>query len=220
MNATPSPAATPCKVTINPATPTEISRPWLDVPSALQRFRARHPRVEVALRTAASDQLSAHVADGTLDVAFLGLPAAVPPTNVRAHALAHDRHVAVVAADHPLATRTSAVRLRRLARETFVDFLPARASGRAQTDRAFAAAGLDREVAYEVDSADLMARIVRHGLAIALLPSSFAQTLPDLVCIPVVDGPSRIEYLVWSDFNPSPATRALLDVLELDPGAA
>ncbi|MYS41380.1 LysR family transcriptional regulator, partial [Streptomyces sp. SID5998] len=36
---------------------------------------------------------------------------------------------------------------------------------------------------------------------------------PELALVPVADGPRRIEYLAWSRFNPSPATRALLDVL-------
>jgi DNA-binding transcriptional LysR family regulator len=185
----------------------------IDVPAALQRLRARHPRVEIALRMGASEELIAQVADGALDVASVGLPDGDRPQGVRAHALGRDRLVAVVAAAHPLARETT-VDLRRLAGETFVDF-PARTAGRAQSDRAFAAAGLTREVAFEVTAADLLARIVGQGLAIALLPSAFAPAPAGLVTIPVSDGPSRIEYLVWSDFNPTPATGAFLDVLGL-----
>ncbi|WP_460862817.1 hypothetical protein [Nocardiopsis coralliicola] len=34
-----------------------------------------------------------------------------------------------------------------------------------------------------------------------------------LRCIPVADGPTRVQYLAWSSFNPSPATRAFLDAV-------
>ncbi|SDJ29947.1 hypothetical protein SAMN05444695_12227 [Rhodococcus triatomae] len=47
--------------------------------------------------------------------------------------------------------------------------------------------------------------IVEQNLAVALLPSAFVPARTALVSIPVSDGPTRIEYLAWSDFNPSPA---------------
>jgi DNA-binding transcriptional LysR family regulator len=186
----------------------------VDVPAALKRFHRRHPGVEVALRTGPSNQLVKDIGDGRLDVAFLGLPIGQPPAGVRTHTLARDRHVAVVGADHPLAGRRSAVKLDRLAQETFVDF-PAGRPGRAQTDLAFATQGLSRDVPFEVDAADLMAAIVGEGLAIALLPSTFARRLAGLALIPVAHGPSRVEYLAWSEFNPGPATAAFLEILEV-----
>ncbi|MCO1654756.1 LysR family transcriptional regulator [Pseudonocardia humida] len=185
----------------------------VDLPEALQRFRARHPRVRIALRVGASDELAAQVREGGLDLAVLGLPETDRPRGVRAHELVRERLVAVVATGHPLAGRT-AVDLECLAEETFVDF-PARTPGRAQSDRAFAAAGLVRDVAFEVPTADLVARIVGRGLAVALLPAAFARDRDGLATMPVVDGPGRVEFVVWSDFNPTPATRAFLDVLEI-----
>src|SRR5699024_5641707 len=85
-----------------------------------------------------------------------------------------------------------------------------------QSDLAFTAAGLQRDVAFEAMAADLITGLVRQNLAIALLPSAFTPALPDLVTIPVDDGPTRVEYLAWSDFNPSPAASAFLDVLPRD----
>lgn len=62
-----------------------------------------------------------------------------------------------------------------------------------------------------------MTQLVSRGLGVALLPSAFIRPLaadhPRLALVPVVDGPRRLEYLAWSRFNPSPATRAMLDVL-------
>jgi DNA-binding transcriptional LysR family regulator len=68
---------------------------------------------------------------------------------------------------------------------------------------------------------ELITRLIARGLGVALLPSAFirprAADDPGLTLVPVVDGPHRVEYLVWNPFNPSPATRAMLDVLGTGP---
>lgn len=185
----------------------------VDVPAALSAFHERHPQVRVSLVMGASDSLVRTVAEGVLDVAFLGLPSDATVSGVEDHVLARDRLVAVVAPDHPL-SRAKRVRLARLAEEAFVDF-PAGTPGRAQSDQAFALAGLARDVAFEVTDAQLMARLVRQGLGIGLLPSTFVPQLPELVTIPVVGGPTRIEHLVWSSLGPSPAAKAFLGQLDV-----
>ncbi|SFP90462.1 DNA-binding transcriptional regulator, LysR family [Actinomadura madurae] len=184
----------------------------VDMPAVLQHFRQRHPEVRISLRVGGSDELTAQVASGELDVAALGLPEGDRPRGVQVRELARDRLVAVVPPTHALAGRTR-VNLDRLAEETFVDF-PAHTPGRAQSDRAFAAAGLARDVAFEVMAPDLLTRIVRQGLAIALLPSAVAGDHPGLTTIQVTNGPRRVEYLIWSEFNPSPATHAFLASLD------
>ncbi|GAA2811999.1 LysR family transcriptional regulator [Saccharopolyspora taberi] len=187
----------------------------VDVPEVLQRYRARYPDVHVSLRAGGSDELAGAVRDGELDIAFLGMPVGEKPSGVETVVLDHDQHVLVVPADHRLAG-ASRVTLRDLADEAFVDFMPG-TPARAQSDQAFAAAGLARDVAYEAGVAELITRLIARGLGVALLPSAFIRPLaagdPELALVPVVDGPHRIEYLAWSRFNPSPATRALLGVL-------
>ncbi|OLT31077.1 LysR family transcriptional regulator [Actinomadura sp. CNU-125] len=188
-----------------------------DVPGALRDFRGRYPHVRVSLRVGASEDLVEKVVQGSLDLAFLGLPTNSRPRGVAVHELARDRHVAVVAPGHPLAAETS-VDLRRLSSETFVD-LPAGTYGRAQSDLAFAAAGLERDVAFEVTSADFIDRLVGQDLGVALLPSAYAPRLTGVTTIEVTDAPGRVEYVVWSRFGRSPATSAFLDVLGIAPGA-
>ncbi|MFE5819483.1 LysR family transcriptional regulator [Streptomyces sp. NPDC056479] len=187
----------------------------VDVPDLLQRYRARYPDVHVVLRSGRSDELAAAVRDGELDIAFLGLPEGERPSGVEALVLDHDEHALVVPAGHRLAG-ASRVTLEEIAEETFVDFA-AGTPARAQSDRAFAAAGLVRDVAYEAGVVELISRLVARGLGIALLPSAYVGPLaagdPELALVRVLDGPHRLEYLVWSRFNPSPATRAMLDVL-------
>lgn len=187
----------------------------VDVPELLQRYRALHPEVRIVLRSGRSDDLVAAIRDGELDIAFLGLPEDQRPSEVETLVLDHDEHVLVVPAGHRLAG-ASRVTLRDIAEETFVDFMHG-TPARAQSDRAFAAAGLARDVAYEVGVVELITRLTARALGVALLPSAFARPLAEgdteLVLVPVVGGPRRIEVLAWSRFNPSPATRAMLDVL-------
>src|SRR5689334_23577037 len=91
----------------------------VDVPELLQRYRARHPDVRVALRSGRSDELAAAVRDGDLDIAFLGVPESEPPLGVEAVVLGHDEHVLVVPAGHRLAN-VPQVTLQEITEETFV----------------------------------------------------------------------------------------------------
>lgn len=190
----------------------------VDIPGALRDFRERYPRVRISLRVGASDELVEQVEEGALDVAFLGLPTTARPRGVAAHELARDRLVAVVAPDHPLAGE-SQVDLRRLSSEVFVD-LPAGTAGRAQSDLAFEAAGLTRDVAFEVTSADFIARLVGPGLGVAMLPTAYAPQLAGVVTIEVADAPARVEYVIWSRFSRTPAATAFLTALDITPTEA
>ncbi|MBM7169272.1 LysR family transcriptional regulator [Streptomyces sp. G44] len=187
----------------------------VDLPAVLRDYHLRYPQVRISLRVSSSERLVEQVRDGVLDAAFLGVQPGYRPQGVRDRELAHGQHVAVVAPGHPLATEDE-VELSRLVEESFVDFAEGSAA-RAQSDEAFAAAGLRREVAFEVSGVELMARMVRHGLGIALLPSTFAAELPGLRSVPVSNGPVRVERLVWSRFTPSPAAAAFLALLDAGP---
>lgn len=186
----------------------------VDIPGALRDFRQQYPRVHISLRVGASEDLIEQVKQGAADVAFLGLPTTARPQGVNARELARDQLVAVVAPDHPLA-KESAVNLQRLSSEVFVD-LPAGTAGRTQSDLAFAAAGLSRDVAFEVTTVDfMMARLVRHGLAVAMLPSTYVPQLTGVTTIEVADAPARVEFVIWSLVSRTPAAAAFLDILDI-----
>ncbi|MFD9409693.1 LysR family transcriptional regulator [Streptomyces sp. NPDC059989] len=191
----------------------------VDIPGALRDFRRQYPHVRISLRVGASDELVEQVKEGAIEVAFLGLPTTARPHGVDSRELARDRLVAAVALDHPLAQET-AVDLRRLSTEVFVD-LPADTAGRAQSDQAFSAAGLSRDVAFEVTNADYLARLVGQGLGIALLPSAYVPQLTGITTIEVTDAPARVEYVIWSRASLTPAATAFLAVLDIPamPGA-
>lgn len=181
----------------------------VDIPAALHAFRQRHPQVRIGLRVAGSEQLIDLVKAGTVDVGFLGLPLTTRPDGVDSRELTRDHLVAVVSPHHRLAAR-SEVTLADLADEPFVD-LPTGTAGRAQSDLAFAAAGVRREVAFEVTTVDLlMHRLIRENLAVALLASMYAALLTDVATVAVRDAPTRAEHLIWNSATLTPAASAFL----------
>lgn len=180
----------------------------IDIPAALSRFRAAHPQVRIQLRSGGSDTFMTAIANSEVDVAVLGLPDTAPPTGVSSRVLRRDRAVAVVSATHRLAGRRR-LALADLADEPFVDF-PEGAPGRIQTDLAFQQAGLARQVSFEAMSVELILDLVRHELAVALLPPGVVPESDRLVTIAVTAGPRRIQYLAWSSFNPTSAAQAFL----------
>ncbi|MDA0638273.1 LysR family transcriptional regulator [Nonomuraea sp. MCN248] len=183
----------------------------VDLPVALRRFHLRHRAVRITLRSGASEEMIERVRQGMMDLAFLGLPLDARPKGVRGRELARGALVAVVPPGHPLAAEDG-VELGDLADEPFVDF-PAGSAGRVQSDEAFAAAGVRREVAFEVSTPDFMARLIRQGLGIGMLPEAFVPAFPDLPVVRLSDAPARAEHLIWSRLRPSPAAAAFLTMI-------
>ena len=192
-----------------------ISTGPVDVPGLLGKFHEAHPAVLVRLRTlpGGSADLASAVADGALDLALLSLPGE-PPSGVEIRQLAQEPMALICAPGHRLAGSGSAS-VAALGDETFVDF-PVGWGTRAIVDRAFAAAGIDRQVAFEVASYDTAAGLVGNGLGIAFVPAS-AAGLDGVVRVPVTspgaDSPAlawRIQVATAVTRRPSAAARAFL----------
>lgn len=188
----------------------------VDIAAVLGAFRRSYPEVGVHVRTGGSDEFLRRIAAGELDVGFLGLAEGVTPRGVQTRELSQERLVAVLSEGHRLAGRRR-LRLKDLADEPFVDF-PEGSSGREQSDLAFDRARLRREVSLEVNTADLLTGLVRQGLGVALVAPSVAREAPGCVCIPVSDGPVRVEYLAWDSFNPSPVAQVFVDSILMPTG--
>lgn len=184
----------------------------VDVPALIVAYRAAHPAARVELQVGNSDALMVAIRRGELDAALLGLREEVQPSGVASRLLAADRLVAVFPSAHALAEAAS-VRIRDLAEMTFADF-PAGTSGRAQSDAAFAAAQVERDVAFEADSAELILGLVAAGLAVTLLaPGAVARAKADVVAVDLRQGPVRNEYVAWDAAAPRSVARAFLAVL-------
>lgn len=185
----------------------------IDVPAVLVAYRAAHPRVRVELQVGNSDVLIRRLRQDELDIALLGLRDGLDPVGVASHALSRERLVAVFPRGHELALRSS-IELEDIAGMTFADF-PAATSGRAQSDAAFTAAGLTRDVAFEADSATLILGLVESGLAVTLLaPGTVERSGFDVATAEVRGGPVRVEYLAWDIAAPRNVARAFVAVME------
>ncbi|WP_433411483.1 LysR family transcriptional regulator [Microtetraspora malaysiensis] len=184
----------------------------VNLPVALRDYRRRYPRVQITLASAGSEDLIERVRRGDVDVAFLGLPPRAEPKGVQSRRLGGGELVAVVTQDHHLTENE--VDLRSLEDEPFIDFRVG-AAGRAQSDEAFAAAGVQREVPFEVSSAEFMVDLVRQGLGVGMLPAAYAPRFSDLRMIRLRDAPTRVEHLIW-DSRPTPAATAFLELIRAD----
>ncbi len=143
----------------------------ISVPRLLAALRAEYPGIEVALEIGASTVNAEHVRRGRLDLAFVGLPAGAVPELALTPLLTEEMQL-VVAPEHPLAGRESAS-LEELGGETFADGPPEWGT-RIANERAFAVAGVRRTVAYEVADLSLTVDFVRYGLAVAIVPPTWA----------------------------------------------
>jgi DNA-binding transcriptional LysR family regulator len=148
---------------------TMLSTGPLDLPGLLGRFHRSHPGVAVRLRLSASGSagLAREMLEGRLDLALVSLPGP-PPAGLSLRPVTEE----------PLA---------QIAGEPFIDF-PLGWGNRAVVDRAFATAGLDREVPFEAADFTAVINLVRGGLGIAFLPTTVAADLgADLDVIEISD---------------------------------
>jgi DNA-binding transcriptional LysR family regulator len=182
---------------------TMVSIGTVDVPGLLGRFHATHPAVAVHLRhaPAGSAGLAAQVIAGELDLALVALPGQAP-AGLRLQPLSEEPLVLIADPRHALAGQHR-VLLAQLAEEDFVDFPPGWGN-RTVADRAFAVAGLDRNVPFEVADYGSAAALVRYGLGVAFIPVTAASEFPG-VCAVELAGPA----LTWRMSVATPTARRL-----------
>ena len=187
----------------------------VDLPALLGRFHRTHPDVtlQLTVSTRGSSGLVDALTDGRLDLALASVPGR-PPTGVHLRQLLWHPMEAVLPAGHRLAGRP-ALRIADLADEPFVDF-PIGYGNRTVVDRAFAVAGVERQVSLEVVDLTTGAGFVRHGLGVAILPRFAVPDESDLVVLPVADADLDWPLGVATSAvrPPSAAARALLGMID------
>jgi DNA-binding transcriptional LysR family regulator len=186
----------------------------VDLPATLGRFRERHPDVEIRLRQAGASVLVEDVRAARLDFAFVAVPAAqlrgVTHTPVVA-----DPMVLACAPAHRLAERR-AVRLSALAEEEFVEFQTGWGV-RIALDQAFAALGVQRRIACEVNDTPTLLDLVAHGLGIAVVPQVLAADRRDVAFVPL-EGRApvwEVSLVTREDGAISAPSRAFLAMLDI-----
>jgi DNA-binding transcriptional LysR family regulator len=184
----------------------------IGLPELLGRYRTEHPGVDIRLRQAGSATLAGWVREGALELAFASLPE---------HALEGlDRRVLFTepmalacAPGHRLAGRGS-VSVGGLRDEPFVEFEPDWGV-RIAADRLFAAAGVQRRIAFEVNDVPTLGQLVAHGLGVAIVPPSILEGARGLRFVPLRGRAPRWRIaVVTSPARPLGApARALLEMV-------
>ncbi len=185
--------------------------PAVSVPRLLAALRAEHPGIDVQLKIGGSATHAEDVRRGRLDLAVIGLPRGTT-RGLELVTLGEQEMRLVVPAGHRLAERAS-VALAELEDEPFVDGPPDWGS-RIATDRAFAAAGRSRAIAYEVADMAGLAEFVHYGLAVAIIPPAMVDPGAEVRVVPIRPDPP---YFTTSLAAPAgrevgAAARALLEL--------
>ena len=184
---------------------------WL-VPLVLQAMEKRHPKVELVVVEATSTSLEPQLASGRLDLAVVNLP--LPAGDLVTEPLFDEDLVLCVPSQHELASR-DAVQLSELAGIPLL--LPPSGVGfRDEINVAAAASGVELTTKAELDGIRLIASLAMGGFGPAILPATAIPTWlqGDWSVVPVSDLPPRRVGLAQRRRGlPSPAARALLDVI-------
>ncbi|MER7109981.1 LysR family transcriptional regulator [Streptomyces sp. NPDC000229] len=184
----------------------------------LVEFGARHPSVDVHVEQAGSAVLLERLRQGRLDVAFVAGPG--DTAGLRLRALAREPMVLLCAPGHRLAGRREPAALEELAGEVFVDLHPQWGS-RQVADAAFAAAGVRRGIAMQLDDVHKLLEVVGHGGAVAFVPRSVAdkeQARGLRRLSPATDIAWEVAVAWPAHARPSAAAHALLASLHGDGG--
>jgi len=187
----------------------QFAAPALDVPGLLADFHRRHPAIQITLREADAATLLESLRLRSVDAAFVGLAASVPP-GIAVHVIVDEPLYAAVHPDDPLAARTS-VTLSALQNRELIS-LPRGTGLRAVIDEAAAAAGLTLRIAFEASAPVVVARLAGRGLGVALLPESAARAHPrQLHPLPIVRPRMRGRVaLAWPADGPGNPAAAVL----------
>lgn len=183
----------------------------IDIVVLIARFHELYPCVDIRLNQSGSENLMALLDAGRLDLALVGLWPGQPIKGGNYQYLGEEHLLAILPPGHPM-TGCKQLTLEMLATLPLADY-PPDSSARCQTDKAFAAVGVSRQVSFEVDHVELIARLVAQGLAAGLVPSSVAATLSGVACVAVQNAPRRVLYAVWPR-SPTPAALAVIALLQ------
>ena len=151
------------------------------LPPVLSAFRARHPDVELVLETRPSPATALALANGEVDVGVVTLPL---PSALRVRSAPLERvlhveslraqpEVLIIPRAHALARRKRA-RFADLAREPLL-LLGKGSAGRDFVDRELARAGVRPRVVMEMNSVELLKRMVELGFGLSIVPALAVQ---------------------------------------------
>jgi DNA-binding transcriptional LysR family regulator len=159
------------------------------LPGATRELRARRPDAELSLQVLENEPGLDALLAGRVDVATIvqsPLSPLVPRAGVEYLPIADDELRIAVAADHPLATRTS-VALDELADEPFlVTEVAGTCADSNVVLNAFRDAGFEPEVAFASDDYQALQGMAASGIGVALIPTlALISSRSDVVVLPL-----------------------------------
>ncbi|MGH8784367.1 MAG: LysR substrate-binding domain-containing protein [Telluria sp.] len=153
------------------------------LPRAIASFRAAHPAVRVVVRTQIPGNMLRALLSGQVDLAVSNMPLVHP--NLEARLLVKNAIVALVPADHRLATR-SWVRPAELVGEDLIGYGPDVPFG-LLVHEMFGSEGNQPDMRVQVEQAHVARALAQAGAGIALVDAMtvFGQSWPNIVAVPV-----------------------------------
>lgn len=195
-----------------------ITQAMIDVlPPLIDRFKAEHPQITVAVREIDSAEAITALESGDIDLAFARLEGNLGK-NIRSLPLTEDRLAVAIPRDHPLAART------RLTLANLVDE-PMVMSSRQVSPNYFdyligvcKAHGLSPRVLHEVRSVTSQIAFVSCGQGVALVPASMKKLAPANVILKTLTPRLSVvtAAVVWNGARANPLVEALLALLPAD----
>ena len=200
------------------------------LPPALAAFRARHPEVELVLETRPSPATALALAAHEVDIAVVTLP--LPP-RLRYHDAPLERLLAItplrpqpdvliVPPAHRLARRKR-VPMRELSGEPLL-LLGHASAGRVLLETELARAGVKPRIAMEMNSVELLKRLVELGFGLSVVPAlAVEREVRQGVLSAVPLGPARRRQMgLLSDARgpASPAAAAFAELCQAELGLA
>lgn len=183
----------------------------LDIAELLGSFHRRHPGVDIRLVVATTRELQNLLLRDELDLAVAPeLPGGALP-GISGRRLFDEELVVVMPPDHTAAASSRALVTSALEPHPFIGFYPGSAT-REAIDRRLTADGVVVRVAFESAAADVVRRLVSHGLGLAILPrSTVGEPGPPVVVRSLRPKLICAILLAWRTDRPrSPAAQALL----------
>ena len=180
---------------------------WQPVFDAIASMHHDHPGVDISVREDISTTLIDEVHSGELDVAIAAW-SGEPPRHVHTTVIVDDALHAVVARDHPWATRAE-VGPDEIAGADLIS-LTRGTGARTALDALLARERGARVPRWEVATPSLAHMLTTRGLGVAVLSESTAASWRDTVSLPITDPAARSTLgIIWRE-PPAPAITALL----------
>lgn len=176
---------------------TSVATHWL--PGMMMEFQQAHPEVDFQLFNGDYHDVDTWLADGSVDLAFIALPARL---SCKCVALYEDALMAVLPRDHPLSDG-AVCRVADVAREGFITLLE---SSDHDIRRALDAVGRKANIRFSTKDDYAVIAMVRQGLGVSIMPSLLLRGNTEGVAIRPLDPPvSRTIALAIPSEKPGPA---------------